>query len=136
MLPLGEDELETASVAATFVEEEMQLLQKYTDLTQRVRDSTLLQKGLSGFQSLSFDQGRISILAGACTQPELHELLHVLRPVTLAKERASFKNITEILETRLASGAVNRYLRINRHAFQHGAMSLLFQVRIDRKSVV
>ena len=130
-LPIDEDELAITDVSGAFIDSEIQLLQQYTALTQRVRNCTLLQKGLSGFQGLTLDQGRISILAGTCTQPELHELLHVLRPVTLAKERASFKKVTELLEARLVSGVVHRYLQTNRHAFQHGAMSLLFQIKVS-----
>ena len=132
-LPSEDSEIDAFDIAVDFAEGELKLLSQYRDLTQRVRDCTLLQRGMSGFQGLSFDQAGLSIRAGTCSKPELHELLHVLRPVTLQNERASFGNVTGILLNRIAEEHAQRFLQLNQHAFQHGEMSLFFQVSVGDK---
>ena len=128
-----EDGFDVVDLVCDFAEHELKLIRQYSTLTDRVRTCSLLQRGISGFQGLTFDQGGLSITAGTCSKPELYELLHVLRPVTLEKERASFSKVMKILEGRLPHESVLHFLRLNQHAFQHGEMSLFFQVSIGDK---
>lgn len=132
-LPANDEGFDIVDLVCDFAEHELELIRQYSTLTDRVRNCSLLQRGMSGFQGLTFDQGGLSITAGACTKPELHELLHVLRPVTLEKERASFSRVMKILEGRLGHESVLNFLRLNQHAFRHGEMSLFFQVSIGDK---
>ena len=116
-LPSEDNEYVDFEIAANFTERELQLLRDFSGLTQRVRVCTLLQRGMRGFQGLSFDQAGLSIRAGTCSKPELHELLHVLRPVTLQRERASFGKVTEILRNRITKDPVQQFLRLNQRLF-------------------
>lgn len=132
-LPSEDSEAAACDIEVDFTQSELLLLSQYSELTQRVRECTLLQRGMSGFQGLTFDQAGLSIRSGICSKPELHELLHVLRPVTLKKERASFVKISEILQSRLAEEPAARFLQLNQHAFHHGEMSLFFQISVGGK---
>lgn len=132
-IPATEERFDTIDLVCDFAEHELELIRQYSAQTNRVRNCSLLQRGMSGFQRLTFDQRGLSIVAGTCSKPELYELLHVLRPVTLEKERASFSKIIKILEGRLRHEAALNFLRLNRHVFQHGEMSLLFQMSVGDK---
>jgi hypothetical protein len=132
-LPSDGNEKLSIDISTDFTDDELKLIGQYSELTQRIRDCTLLQRGMSGFQGISFDQAGLSIRAGTCSKPELHELLHVLRPVTLERESASFSRVIEILLRRLANDDTQQFLKLNQHAFQHGEMSLYFQITIGEK---
>lgn len=132
-LPTEEQKFDAIDLVAEFTERDLALFHQYRTLTSRVRTSTLLQRGMKGFQGLTFDQSGLSIRAGTCSLPELYELLHVLRPVTLENERASFSKVVKIFEDRLAHEFVLNFLRLNQHAFRHGEMSLFFQVSLGDK---
>lgn len=134
-LPSNGDDTLALDIVTDFSAVELETLNQYTDLTQRVRDSTILQRGMGGFEGLSFDQAGLTIRSGTCSKPELHELLHVLRPVTLERERASFSIVSDLLLVRLLDESVNQFIRINQHAFQHGEMSLFFQVTVGEKQL-
>ncbi len=132
-LPCEEDTFSDVDLTVDFTDAELSLISQYNTYTKRIRSSTLLQRGMSGFEGLTFDKDGLEIRAGACSLPELYELLHVLRPVTLEKERASFTKVTTIFERRLNDQLALDFLKINKHAFQHGEMSLYLQITVDGK---
>jgi hypothetical protein len=105
-LQLSEDSSVVLTVAGNFSREELDTLTQYVNLMRRIRACALLSRGMAGFGGMKFDNTGITIrlsLPSPCTDSELHELLHVMRPVTLEKERASFKNIRTILGRRVRS---------------------------------
>jgi hypothetical protein len=134
-LPSEADEPASLDIVADFTGAEIAVLSQYRSLAQRVRDCTLLQRGMTGFQGLTFDGAGLSIRAGTCSSAELYELLHVLRPVTLQKERASFSKVLPLLANRLSDEVVHKFLQINQHTFQHGEMRLFFQVSVGDKQL-
>ncbi len=125
-----DDKVDIVDVLASFMEDEIELIRQYSTQTARVRTCTLLKRGMTGFQGLTIDHNGLSIQAGTCSLPELYELLHVLRPITLQKERASFAKIVKVLDDRLREPQILTFLQVNQHAFKHGQMSLFFQIKI------
>ncbi|MCP5234169.1 MAG: hypothetical protein H6945_00315 [Zoogloeaceae bacterium] len=61
---------------------------------------------------------------------ELHELLHVLRPVILHKEATSFNNIAALLGRRFSSRAFADHMKVIRRVFEHGELNLYMQVSV------
>jgi hypothetical protein len=118
------------SVQAEFADEELESLAQYVQLMGRVRNCTLLEKGIYGFTGLTFDKNGFSIEFDAWPRGELHELLHVLRPVTLKKERASFQRVAALLGRSINEPAVRNYLKVANRVFDDGVMSLYMQIHI------
>lgn len=137
-LQLSEDSSVALTIAGDFSLEELDTLAQYVNLMRRIRACALLSRGMAGFGGMKFDNTGITIKSSSpspCTDSELHDLLHVMRPVALEKERASFKNIRTILGRRLRSKEFAQFLKINKRIFRDGEMSLYMQVTIDTQKL-
>jgi hypothetical protein len=61
---------------------------------------------------------------------ELHELLHVLRPVILQKEPASFQAVSGLLRKRFANRRFSESLKPIRNMFEHGELRSYMQITL------
>jgi hypothetical protein len=135
-LQVSEDSCASFTSAADFSPEELDTLSRYVTSMSRIRSSALLVRGMAGFGGMKFDNTGITVRSSSsCTDSELHELLHVLRPVTLEGERASFKNVTSILGRRLLSEEFTPFLKINKRIFRDGEMSLYMQLTVNNQKL-
>jgi hypothetical protein len=137
-LQLSEDSSVVHTIAGDFSPEELDTLAQYVNLMRRIRTCALLSRGMAGFGGMKFDSSGITIRSSSpspSTDSELHELLHVMRPVTLEKERASFKNIRTILGRRFLSKEFAQFLKINKRIFRDGEMSLYMQVTVNTQKL-
>src|SRR5882672_4824447 len=130
-LQLSEDSSISHTTAGDFSAEELDTLAQYVNFMSRIRACALLSRGMGGFGGMKLDNTGITIRSSSsCTDSELSELLHVMRPVTLENERASFKNITTLLGRRLGGEELAQFLKINKRIFRDGEMSLYMQVTV------
>ena len=129
-LAINDDKSIHVIVEAAFEDNELASLAHYVQLIGRVRTCTLLERGIHGFTGLTFDAKGLSVKADAWSRAELHELLHVLRPVTLEEERSSFHRIAALLGRRINEPIVRNYLKIANRVFRDGVMSLYMQIRV------
>jgi len=68
------------------------------------------------------------------TNAELYELLHVLRPVMLAEERASFERTLGLLGRRFKDKTFAQHQRSLKHIFEEGELSNYMQISVgDQK---
>jgi hypothetical protein len=134
-LPAAEDSSVLVTVVGDFATDELTTLRQFTKLMERVRLCALLTRGMSGLSGLTFDKSGLTVRAASCTDGELHELLHVMRPVTLEQERASFKNVTSLLGRRTRSEELSQFLKVNKRVFRDGEMSLYMQISIGTQKL-
>ena len=76
------------------------------------------------------EQHSMSFECAPYSDAELHEFLHVLRPVILQKEATSFNNVAALLGRRFASRAFADHMKVIRRVFEHGELNLYMQVSI------
>lgn len=62
-------------------------------------------------------------MAGECSNAELYELLHVLRPVMLERERTSFYKTLRLPGRRFADKGFSKYAVHLRRVFEEGVLS-------------
>ena len=62
---------------------------------------------------------------------ELFELLHVLRPIVLSQEPASFERVAAIVGHRFASQPLRNWLKQTRKVYEHGVLSLYMQMQLN-----
>lgn len=62
---------------------------------------------------------------------ELHELLHVLRPLILSKEATSFERIAGLLGKKFNSEKFRSYLKLQRTIYDDGELKLYMQISLD-----
>ena len=114
-----------------FTPDDVALLQSFVQQVVRVRESTLLRRGMPGISGLNFDGATgFTITAENYTDAELFELLHVLRPVILEEERVSFHNIAALLGRAVSHQDFRAYLKTQNRVFRHGEMNLYMQVSV------
>lgn len=119
--------------SVTLPYDEAGLLHDYVRLMQRVRGAAWLQRGMGGFRSMSWDTSGLCFTASSCSDAELFELLHLLRPVTLARERASFQKATAVLGRRIDDPNVRGFLKLCQRIFRNGEMALYMQVTLAKQ---
>jgi hypothetical protein len=136
-LPISEEPGVSLTIAGDFSPEELDTLAQFVKSMRRIRACALLSRGMGGFGGMKFDKTGIEFRSSSspCTDGELSELLHVLRPVTLENERASFKNTTTLLGRRLRGEELAQFLNINKRIFRDGEMSLYMQVTIGTQKL-
>ena len=134
-LPAAEDTTVSLLIVGSFSPDELKTLEQFAKLMSRVRSCSLLSRGMGGFGGLTFDKSGLTIRSAPCTDSELSELLHVMRPVTLEDERASFKNVATLLGRRLSSEELAQFLKINKRVFRHGEMSLYMQIFVNSQKL-
>jgi hypothetical protein len=135
-IPVTEDSTVSLTIAGDFSPEELETLAQYVNFMKRIRTCALLSRGMGGFSGMKFDNLGITIRSSSsCTDSELHELLHVMRPVTLENEQASFKNVTTFLGRRLRGEEFDQFLKINKRIFRDGEMSFYMQVTVGTQKL-
>jgi hypothetical protein len=125
------DDSVVAEIEGTFSPADLALLEQYAQHLQRVRDTTLLTRGMPSITNMSWNAG--VPMTFACAQysnAELYELLHVLRPVILESEAASFHKIQRLLGRAFRNKDYASHQKAIRRIFEDGELSLYMQVSI------
>lgn len=124
------DPLETTT--ATFDETEIDLRRRYVEFVDRLRVTTLLQRGMPAITNMSWklDEG-MKWTCPPYENSELHELLHVLRPLILSKEATSFEHIAGLLGRKFDSDKFRRHLKLQRTIFEDGELRLYMQISLN-----
>ena len=71
-----------------------------------------------------------------CENGELHELLHVLRPLILSREVTSFERITGILGKKFDSKKFRGHLKLQRTIFEDGELKLYMQISLNNQPLL
>lgn len=122
----------TESVAGTFDESDIDLLRRFSTLVGRVRETKLLQRGMPAITNIEWKAGEeMKWTCPPYENGELHELLHVLRPLILFKEATSFDRITGMLGKKFDSEKFRGHLKLQRTIFEDGELKLYMQISVN-----
>lgn len=119
-------------VSGTFENSEVALLRKFSGFIDRVRETTLLQRGMPAITNITWKEGEE--MKWTCLpyeNAELHELLHVLRPLILSREPTSFERITGMLGKKFDSDKFRSHLKLQRTVFEDGELKLFMQISLN-----
>jgi hypothetical protein len=112
------------TVEGSFSASDIDVLRLFNTAMQRVRTTELLKRGLPTMThfGLSQQQG-LTVTCAAVTDAELHELLHVLRHVTLHRERTSFDNVSALLKKGFANRRFSDVMKDLKGVFENGLLA-------------
>ncbi len=128
-----EDKL-VESIDAVFEDSDLTILQNFSNLLARVRVTTLLTRGMPAIGNINTNRSTgLTFTCSPYSDSELHELLHVLRPVILEKEPASFKKVSALINRRFKNKNLSNYLKVQRQLFEDGELAFYMQIRIEDK---
>lgn len=126
----------TLSFGIEVTANDLDTLQNYTQLMTRVRNASILRRGMGGLECIEFSKERgLEINSAEWTDAELHELLHVLRLVTLERESACYKNVAKILHEIYPFENVRAFINECTRAYDFGEGKFYMQITLDEQPV-
>lgn len=119
------------TIAGSFDVNDIGVLRKFVRAMSRVRNCALLKRGMPAISNISFAaESGIKLTCATYENSELHDLLHVLRPVILQEETASFQNVTGLLRKRFGSRRFSDHLKPVRAMFEDGELRSYMQITL------
>ncbi len=124
----------TETITATFDQAEYSLFNTFLALVARVKACSIVLRGIPSIVQIKWELGsNLNLSCEPYTNTELYELLHVLRPVILKREPASFHNITGLLGRRFSNKNFSSFLKTHRRLFEHGELSMYMQISLNNQ---
>lgn len=132
MLSIRYDDVDKMEeVSSAFSEEDMELLNTYKYFMDRLRRCALLVRGMPPAGMSFNDKEGLTFSYPQYSNAELYELLHVLRPLILQNEQASFYKITSLLKRRFSNRGFSDQIKVWSRIFRHGEYSMIMQIKIN-----
>ncbi|WP_435634558.1 hypothetical protein ACSC9U_22115 [Pseudomonas solani] len=123
-------------LTGTFSDEDVELLDLFVSNMSRVLGSRASQSGLPVISRIAWDESRgLSFTCEVVDDSALYELLHVLRPLILQNERASFHQISALIVRRFADKELGQTMKELRQCFERGQLSAYMNVSIGEQSL-
>ncbi len=120
------------AVSGTFDDSEIDLLRRFSAFVDSVRETKLLQRGMPAITNIQWKAGEgMKWTCPPYENGELHELLHVLRPLILSREVTSFERITGMLGKKFDSEKLRGHLKLQRTIFKDGELKLYMQISLN-----
>lgn len=118
-------------ISGTFDANDVDLLHRFIRLVDRVRESNLLRNGLPSITNISWNpENGMKFTCPPYANSELHELLHVLRPLILQKESTSFHNIAGLLGKKFDNVHFRGHIKLLRTIFEDGELKPYLQISL------
>lgn len=126
-----EDDTVAAAIEGTFGATDLALLEQYKGQMQRVREATLVARGMPSITNISWNAGTpMTFTCPEYSNAELFELLHVIRPVILESEAASFQKVLALLGRAFRDKTYAAHQKALRRIFEDGELSMYMQVSV------
>ncbi len=109
------------------------ILAKFVSHLDRAMECSLILRGIPRITGIKWDVGEMKFNAGSYSNAELYELLHVLRPLILHNEPASFGAVRAILGRCFKNKRLSARLKEFQHIFDHGQLAAYMQVSIGEQ---
>jgi hypothetical protein len=127
-----EDETVEQPLELSFEDAEIEQLRLFMQNFERFKDADLIQKGIPELKNMGWDETKgLYFEFTEFDYKDVYELLHLARPVFLAKEPASFERTCAILGKRGKGTVLTSTLKLIRTAYEKGDYQSLFQVTLD-----
>jgi hypothetical protein len=133
----AEDGSSVAEIEGRFPEEDLKVLRMYSRHLARVRQAGLVVRGMPFITNMNWEAG--SMMKFTCppfADGELYELLHVLRPVVLATEIASFQKVMALLGRAFKDKAYAAHQKYVRRMFEDGELSMYMQFSVNNQKLL
>jgi hypothetical protein len=119
-------------IDGNFTVDDAPLLKQYLEQMKRVRDAALVVKGVPFITNMTWSAGGpMKFTAGEFSNGDLYELLHVLRPLILESEVASFHKTLALLGHRFKNKTYALHQKAVRRLFEEGELSMYMQLSVN-----
>ncbi len=134
---IGENGLLAEVVEAEFSDDDIVTLGEYMAQMGRVREAALIRRGMPFITNMEWNAGAsMQFTCAEYSNGELYELLHVLRPLILESEAASFQKTLGLLGRRFQNRTYASHQKAVRRIFEDGELSLYMQVSVGGQKLL
>lgn len=133
----AEDGTFVAEIAGHFSDDDIKILQMYSGYMARVSQAALIVRGMPFITRMEWHAGSMmKFTCSSFTDAELYELLHVLRPLILESEVASFKNVMGLLGRGFKDKSFGGHQKYIRRIFEDGELSMYMQFTFNDQKIL
>lgn len=129
----SEDGAVLDTLSGEVAESDWEILTRFLSHLDRAMDCTLIRRGIPGITGMKWELGGMKFNAESYSNSELHELLHVLRPLILHKEPASFGAVRATLGRCFKNKRFSNRLKELQNLFDHGQLADFMQISIGEQ---
>ena len=122
--------------SADISEDDASLLRGYAKNIERLSSAKLIQNGLPVLRKMNFEQGSgFSFEFSPYEMSEIHELLHLCRPLFLKNEPNSFEKSLALVGRRFESPHIRSHLKAIRNLYRDGENRRYFNFSVNGVSL-
>lgn len=110
-------------------------LESFIHYLERLKEAAIYSRGMPGIEQIVFEHGEQKFIGGSYTNAELFELLHLLRPLILHREPASFSSVRAILGQCFRDKHLAAELKGIQFTFDHGQLARYMQIQIGEQKL-
>lgn len=114
-------------------DEQRTTLENFIHYLERLKEAAIYSRGMPGIERMVWENGEQKIFGGSYSNAELFELLHLLRPLILHKEPASFSSVRAILGQCFRDKHLATELKGIQFTFDHGQLARFMQIQIGEQ---
>lgn len=117
---------------AQLTADDIALLEHYRDCAQALANASLVRNGLPMVISINWSaQKGFTIQSSPCEVRDIHEALHVARPILLSEEPCSFERVLSAIGRGFSGSLLRAQLKELRQIYEKGDVQPLMQMSVD-----
>lgn len=125
------DMSEIECVEGEFTDKETEVLRCFIMYADRTSESRLLKNGLPMLKRMTFPNGEFRIECEEYSNCDLYELLHLLRPLILDEEKASFEKVRVLIANKLKHQTIRSKIKEIKREFDNGIIAGFMQIKVN-----
>lgn len=122
-------------LAGNVSDEQRTTFASFVRYLDRLKQAAIVLRGMPGIERIVLEDGERKFIGGSYTNAELFELLHLLRPLILHKEPASFATVRMLLGRCFSDKHLHAELKEIQSMFDHGQLAQFMQIQIGEQKL-
>lgn len=111
------------------------ILESFINYLERLKEAAIYRRGIPGIERMVWENGEQKFIGNPYSNSELYELPHLLRPLILHNEPASFSSVRAILGRCFRDKALAAELKEIQFIFDHGQFAQFMQIQIGEQKL-
>ena len=126
---------EALQIVGEFSDGDLKLLSEFNKYFRRMSQAKLCKTGIPRIANMKLNASGLKFDCDNFEDSDMFELLHLLRPLILEKERCSFENIRTLISRRFSCDIISSKLKEFKREFDHGFIEGYLQLQINGKKL-
>lgn len=117
---------------ATFTEDEIKVLSRYSEQVEKIRKSKVVAEGYLSKFEIVINPGSVdNVITSDVDDEFVNSFIYLLRPLILAEEPFSFEKVCGMMGKKFANSGMRMQLKMIRNAYKHNRFTDFAQMTVD-----